>query len=135
MERRTARLEERLAGARSVDQIVDALVTQLEDFVGEEPGAKALIYEMFSVSRRNDDIRDALADLYRNVRGQVAQVLRDKERDGVVKLRGDAESVASLLFALGDGLELQLASDDGWDSSETFAAGIRVARFLLGEDA
>ena len=134
-ELRLRRLEERLAGASSIDQIVDALVTQLEDFVGEDPGAKALIYEMFSEARRNDDIRDALADLYRNVRGQVAQVLRDKERDGVVKLRGDAESVASLLFALGDGLELQLASDDGWDSSETFAAGIRVARFLLGEDA
>ena len=60
------------------------------------------------------------------------KVLRAKEREGVVELRGDADAVASLLFALGDGLELQLVSDPEWDSSETFATGIETARFLLG---
>ena len=76
-------------------------------------------------------MREELAQLYRRVREQVAEVLRAKEREGVVKLRGSAESVASLLFALGDGLELQLVSDPSWDSSDTFAVGIETARFLL----
>ena len=129
---RLRRLEESLAEADSVDAIVQALVTQLKDYVDEDPASHALIHELFSVSRRNDEVREELAQLYRRVRGQVAEILRAKERDGVVKLRGDADAVASLLFALGDGLELQLVSDPDWDSTETFATGIATARFLLG---
>jgi BetI-type transcriptional repressor, C-terminal len=77
-------------------------------------------------------VRGELAEFYRRMRGQVAEVLRAKEAAGVVRLRGEPEAVASLLFALGDGLELQLLSDPDWDSSRTFAAGIETARFLLG---
>ena len=129
---RMGHLEESLAAADSVDAIVQALVTQLREYVEEDPATHALIHELFSVSRRNDEVREELAQLYRRVRGQVAEILRAKEHAGVVKLRGDADSVASLLFALGDGLELQLVSDPEWDSSETFATGIETARFLLG---
>jgi AcrR family transcriptional regulator len=128
---RMGRLEESLAGADSVDAIVESLVTQLKDYVGEDPASHALIYELLSVSRRNEEVREELAQLYRRVREQVADVLRAKEREGVVRLRGSAESVASLLFALGDGLELQLVSDPSWDSTDTFAVGIETARFLL----
>jgi AcrR family transcriptional regulator len=131
---RMRHLEDSLTEADSVDAIVEALVTQLKDYVGGDPATHALIHELFSVSRRNDEVREELAQLYRRVRGQVAEILRAKERAGVVKLRGDADSVASLLFALGDGLELQLVSDPDWDSSETFATGIETARFLLGGD-
>ena len=131
---RMRRLEESLAAADSVDAIVQSLVTQLKDYVEEDPASHALIHELFSVSRRNDEVREELAQLYRRVRRQVAEVLRAKEQAGVVKLRGDADSVASLLFALGDGLELQLVSDPAWDSSETFATGVETARFLLGGD-
>ena len=131
---RLRRLGERLAEANSIDAIVDALVTQLEDYVGEDPASHALIHELFSVARRNDEVRDELAELYRRMRGQVADVLRAKQREGVVRLRGEPEAVASLLFALGDGLELQLVSDPGWDRSATFAAGIEMARFLLGAE-
>jgi AcrR family transcriptional regulator len=129
---RLRRLEESLAAADSVEALVEALVIQLKDYVGEDPASHALIHELFSVSRRNEEVREELAQLYRRVRGQVADVLRAKEREGVVKLRGDADSVASLLFALGDGLELQLVSDPDWDSTETFATGIATARFMLG---
>jgi hypothetical protein len=40
--------------------------------------------------------------------------------------------VASILFALGDGLGLQMISDRDWDSSKPFALGISTARRLLG---
>ena len=125
-------LERGLAGADSIDAIVEVLVRQLEDFVAEDPAAHAIVHELFSVSRRNDDVRDELGELYRKVRGQVADVLRAKQAAGVVRLRGEPEAVASLLFALGDGLELQLVSDPAWDSSSTYAAGRETARFLLG---
>ena len=128
---RMHRLEEHLAGADSVDAIVEVLVHQLEDFVAEET-PHAIVHELFSVSRRNDEVRGELAELYRKVRGQVADVLRAKQAAGTVRLRGEPEGVASLLFALGDGMELQLVSDPDWDSSGTFAAGIQTARFMLG---
>jgi AcrR family transcriptional regulator len=121
-----------LAGADSIEAIVQVLVRELRDLVAEDPAAHALVHELFSASRRNPEIRDELAELYRKLRGQVADVLRAKEADGVVRLRGQPEAVAALLFALGDGLELQLLSDPGWDSTEAFAAGIETARFLLG---
>jgi AcrR family transcriptional regulator len=121
-----------LADAHSVDEIVEVLVRQLRDFVAEDDAAHALVHELFSVSRRNDELRRELAELYRKLRGQVADVLRLKQAAGVVRLRGEPEAVASLLFALGDGMELQLVSDPGWDSTDTFAAGIETARFLLG---
>jgi hypothetical protein len=110
-------------------------VTQLEEFLEDDPAAVALVYEMFSASRRNEEIRQEMAEHYRRVRGQVAEVLRQKQREGVVRLRGEPEAVASILFALGDGMALQRLSDPGWNSAEAFKAGILTARFLLGADA
>jgi AcrR family transcriptional regulator len=121
-----------LDGADSIDAVVQVLVRELRNLVAEDPAAHALIHELFSASRPGDEIRGELAELYRKLRGQVAEILRAKEAAGVVRLRGEPEAVASLLFALGDGLELQLVSDPDWDSSETFAAGIETARFMLG---
>lgn len=131
-ELRMASLEERLAAANSIDAIIEVLVTHLEAFIEQDPGAAALVYELFSASRHNEELQEAMAELYREVRAHVAEVLEEKQRAGVVKLQDDAEAVASILFAMGDGIALQRLSDPGWDSTKTFAAGIRTARFLLG---
>ena len=128
-------LEERLRGAGSIDAIAEALVTPLREYVHEEPGWHAVIHEMLSAARRNDEIRDELSDLYRRVRGELAAALSEKEADGIVKLRAEAEAVASVFLALADGLEVQILSDPGWDSTATIDAAVAVARFLLGERA
>jgi AcrR family transcriptional regulator len=129
---RMEQLERRLAGADSVDALIDVLVSHLESFLDRDQEAYALVFELFTASRHNEELREAMAELYREVRSHVAEVLRQKEREGVVELRESAEAVASVLFALGDGVALQVLSDPDWDSSETFAAGIRAARVLLG---
>ena len=131
---RIAALEQWLAGAGSVDEIVEALVLSLESFVQGEPGAQAVLYEMVSASRHSEEIRVELAELYRRWRDLLAGALRDKERAGIVKLRGDADAVASVLFALGDGIGLQLGADPGWDSQDALEVGTRSARHLLGAD-
>jgi hypothetical protein len=87
---------------------------------------------MLSASRHSEEIRSELAELYRRWRGQLADALRDKERQGVVNLQADPESVAAVLFALGDGFGIQLSSDPAWDSDSAFGLGVRVARQLLG---
>ena len=129
---RVAALEEHLAAATSVDEIVGVLVQTLEAFVAEEPGVQAVLYEMLSASRRSEEIRAELAELYRRWRGQLADALRDKQREGVVQLDADPEAVAAMLFALGDGMGLQLISDPEWDSRAALELGISTARRLLG---
>src|SRR5207245_2965565 len=98
---RARTLEEALRDAGSVEAIIDALVTGLEDFVGEDSGSHAVIHELLSAARRNDEIREELAELYRRVRREVAEILEEKEREGIVRLRADAESVAATFLALG----------------------------------
>jgi AcrR family transcriptional regulator len=131
-ERQIAAIEERLAGADSVDAIVAALVHGLEEFLSDEPGTQAVVYELLSASRHSEELRAELAELYRRWRAHLADALREKQRLGVVSLQADPETVASVLFALGDGLGIQVVSEPEWDSGPTFELGIRVARRLLG---
>src|SRR3954447_14864783 len=72
---RMAQLEERLHRAQSVDAVVEALVTQLEDFVHETRKSHAVLYEMSSASRRNEEIREELGRLYAGTRSRVAALL------------------------------------------------------------
>jgi AcrR family transcriptional regulator len=131
-EARIAAMDERIARSTNVDDILAALVMGLEDFIEGEPGSPAVIYELLSASRHSDDIRAELAELYRRWRSDLADALRIKEREGVVRLEADPESVASMLFALGDGFGIQVLSDPDWDREAAFALGVRIARRLLG---
>jgi AcrR family transcriptional regulator len=132
---RMAAVEESLSDAASVDEMVRILVEALEQLVERDPGAFALVFEMFTASRQNDELAGAMAEVYRRVREQIAGALRAKDEEGVVELRGAPESVASILLSMGDGLALQSLSDPEWDSSPTFEAGVDAARFLLGAEA
>jgi AcrR family transcriptional regulator len=129
---RIAAMDDRIARATTVDDILAALVMGLEDFIEGEPGSPAVIYELLSASRHSDDIRAELAELYRRWRSDLADALRTKEREGVVRLDADPESVASMLFALGDGFGIQVLSDPEWDREGAFEVGVRIARRLLG---
>jgi AcrR family transcriptional regulator len=124
-------MDERLAGAGNVDEVVQALVLGLEEFLGE-PSSQAIIYEMLSASRRSEELRAELAELYRRWRGHMAVALREKEREGVVMLQSDPEAVASMLFALGDGFGIQVISDPEWDRDAAFELGVQLAREMLG---
>jgi AcrR family transcriptional regulator len=129
---RVTAIEERLRDARSLDAIVQALVWGLEQFVAEDAGNHAVIHELLSAARRNDEIREELAALYRRVRAEVGEILVEKEREGIVTLRTDAESVVAIFLALADGLEVQFTSDADWPSAGALDAAVAVARFLLG---
>ncbi|MEX1141215.1 MAG: TetR/AcrR family transcriptional regulator [Thermoleophilaceae bacterium] len=131
---RVAALEQQLAGAGTVDEIVGVLVHTLESFVAE-PDVQAVLYEMLSASRHSEEIRAELAGLYTRWRTKLADALLEKERAGVVTLDAEPEAIASLLFGLGDGIGLQLISDPEWDSRAALELGVRTARRLLGASA
>ncbi len=123
-------MAERIAAARDAEAIVDALVVGLEEFM-DEPGSQAVVYEMLSASRHSEEIRAELADVYRRWREFLAEALREKQAEGVITLDADPDSVASMLFALGDGFGIQVISDPDWDKDAAFALGVRIARGLL----
>jgi AcrR family transcriptional regulator len=131
-ETRIEAMDERITRAASTDEIVAALVLGLEEFIEGEPSSPAVIYELLSASRHSDEIRSELAELYRRWRADLADALRAKEREGVVRLEADPEAVASMLFALGDGFGIQVLSDPDWDREAAFELGVRIARRLLG---
>jgi AcrR family transcriptional regulator len=130
---RNRNMDERLAKAQTVDEILDALVVGLEEFLEDDAGGQAVIYEMLSASRHSEEIRSELAELYRQWRERLAGWLRTKEREGVIRLQADAEAVASILFSLGDGFGIQVLADPDWDKQAAFDLGLVSARRLLGD--
>jgi AcrR family transcriptional regulator len=130
-ELRVARLDEPLAQARSVDDVLEVLVANLQDLIDHEPGYFDLLFELFIAGRRNPEIRREVAELFRRSRDHVAEILRAKEREGVLSLRFDAESVVSYLFGIADGIALQMLSAPEGDFGPVFEAGTAAARYLL----
>ena len=132
LEVRIRNMDERLAAAGSVDEILEALVVGLNEFIEDEAGGQAVIYEMLSASRHSEEIRSELAELYRRWRAQLAGWLRVKEREGMIRLQAEPEAIASILFSLGDGFGIQVLSDPDWDQGAAFELGLATARRLLG---
>jgi AcrR family transcriptional regulator len=131
-ELRIEAFEDRLRGADSLDAVIEALVVQLKEFVEQDEVTHAVVHELLSAARQNDDIRGELAELYRRLRLRVAEILREKQEAGIVKLRSEPEPTAAVLVAIADGFEVQMTSDPEWDSGPTVTAAVDVARHLLG---
>jgi AcrR family transcriptional regulator len=132
---RTRHMDARIEKAGSPEEIVDALVVGLEEFLEDDAGGQAVIYEMLSASRHSEEIRAELAELYRGWRERLAGWLRTKEREGVIRLEAEPEAVASILFSLGDGFGIQVLSDPDWDRQAAFDLGVATARRMLGAPA
>lgn len=130
---RVARLDEPLAAARSVDDVLDVLVSNLEDLIDNEPGFFVLLFELFTAGRRNPDIRREVGELFVRTREHVAEILRAKEDEGVLSLRHDAAAVVSFLYAIADGVALQVLSEPGADHSGVIETATAAARHLLAE--
>src|SRR3954469_4114253 len=108
---RMAKLDEALADVSTAEDFVDALVRSLEDVLENDPDFYALLFEITTLARRNDEIAGELAELYRRTRSHVADLLRTKQDEGVLKLADKPEAVAAILFALGDGVAVQVLPD------------------------
>jgi len=131
---RLAALGEALADARNGEHFIEALVSSLEDLVERDPGFVVLMYELFTLSRRNDEIAGELAALCRQTRETLAASLAAKQDEGVVRLGDDAEAVAGVLLALADGLALRFLTEPDVDPRPTLKAAVAAARALI-EDA
>jgi AcrR family transcriptional regulator len=130
-EHRVTRLDEPLANASSADEILRVLVSNLEDSIQNDPGFWVLLFELFTAGRRNPEIQREVGELFKRTRDHVADVFRAKEGEGVLKLRADADAVVGFLFALADGIALQMLSDPERDHADVIAAATLAAHSLL----
>jgi AcrR family transcriptional regulator len=130
-ELRIARLDEPLAAAASVDDVLEVLVASLQDVIDNEPGYFVLLFELFTAGRRNPEIQREVGELFSRSREHVADILRAKESEGVLSLRFDVESTVAYLFGIADGIALQVLSDPDKDFDPVFEAGTAAARYLL----
>jgi AcrR family transcriptional regulator len=132
-ELRLQTLKSQLSRAQSADDFIDLMAQNLTRTVREEPELITLVFELFSLSRRNADIAVEYAELMRATREQVAGMLDAGQREGILRLHAEPEAVAEILFSLGDGLALRMLTEPERDFSAAVEAGIACARVLLND--
>lgn len=130
-ELRIQRLQEQLATAKTADAFIDLMAQNLQQTIREDPDFLTLAFELFTLSRRNEEIAAEYAELMRRTRDQVAQMLDSAQREGVLHLHAEPEAIAEILFSLGDGFALRMMSEPDRDFSATIGAGITAVRALL----
>lgn len=130
---RLERMERELPTAATVDDYIALMAQNLREGVFEEPDFVTLVFELFTLSRRNAEMAAEFADLIRRTREQVAAMLTTAEREGVLRLHAPADSVVDVLFSIGDGLAMRMLSEPGRDYAPTMAAAAFAARALLSD--
>jgi AcrR family transcriptional regulator len=124
-------LEHQLAGAETADDFIDLMAQNLKETVREDPEFVTLVFELFMLSRRNQDIAAEYRGLMQRMRGRVAAMLAVAQGEGILRLHAEPEAVADVLFSLGDGLALRMLADPERDFGATVQAGIVAVRALL----
>ncbi len=132
-ELRLERLEHQLSTARTSDDFISLMAQTLKATISEDAEFITLIFELFTLSRRNPEIAAEYEDLIRRTREHVTRMLAAAERDGVLRLHEEPEAVAEILFSLGDGIALRMLSEPGRDYTATMRAAVTCARALLSD--
>ena len=134
-EMRMAALDARLADARTPQEAFDRLVATLKDTVKGEPEFIPLVFELFTLSRRNEELAAEYADLVRRTRDHLAGLLRAKEEEGVLRLAAEPDALADLLFGMADGIAMRMLAEPDRDWSPAIAAAVQAVRPLLDAPA
>jgi len=124
-------LEAAIGDARSVEQVIDALVGSLEDYLGPSRATALMFHELLSLAGRNPEIAEELAKLGQRMRSHLAGTLAAKADAGVLALRDDADEVAAFLFVLADGIMIRKLSEPDFDVRPLVDTAVAAARALL----
>lgn len=128
---RSQSLDQAIAGARSADELIDALVRSLEEVLGEGRSAMITFYELLTLGQRNPEIGAELAELARRTRSRLADALSAGSQAGVFELRAPADAVAGFLLVLADGITIRRLSEPEVDVGPLVEQAVLAARALL----
>jgi AcrR family transcriptional regulator len=129
---RHEQIDRAMADAGSTDEVLAGLVHAFEQYLGEGPSPAVMMFEMVTLAQRNEEIAGQLEDLGRLLRTHIAEALRAKAEAGVLELRADADTTASFLLAIADGITLRVMTEPELDVAPLMAQSISAARALLG---
>lgn len=129
---RHEQIDRAMADAGSTDEVLAGLVHAFEQYLGEGPSPAVMMFEMVTLAQRNEEIAAQLEDLGRRLRTHIAEALRTKADAGVLELRADADTTASFLLAIADGITLRVMTEPELDIAPLMAQSIAAARALLG---
>ena len=114
---RVARLDEPLGQAQTVDDVLSVLVSNLEDWIQNDPGFFVLLFDLFTAGRRNPEIEHEIGELFNRTRMHVVEILDAKQSEGVLNMRFETPAVVGYLFAIADGVCLLYTSPSPRDRS------------------
>jgi AcrR family transcriptional regulator len=120
--------------ASSIDELITALSETFERTLREQTGYVYMVSELYVAGRNSPDLQRELGSLYNRARRELAEILVEKENEGVVRLRYEPEATLAYLFAAGDGLTIQRLTDPGLDVASTIEAALGISRWLLSGD-
>jgi AcrR family transcriptional regulator len=124
-------LERQLSEAKTAEDFINLMAQNLEDTVREDPDLITLLFELFTLSRRNRDIAAEYAGLISRTRSQLAEMLAKAQREKILRLHAEPEAVAEVLFSIADGFALRMLTEPERDFTRTMQAGIACVRALL----
>jgi AcrR family transcriptional regulator len=124
-------LDQRLGDASTPELVFERLVAELTDLVERQPEVFTLIFELFTLGRRNAEIAAEFAELMRRTRDQLATLLAAKHDQGVLQLAAEPDDVADVLFALADGFALRMVAEPERDWRPAVLAAVQAAGPLL----
>jgi AcrR family transcriptional regulator len=124
-------LEAAVGGAEDAEGVLAALVRSFEELIGEGQTAVVMFYEMMTLAQRNPEIAAELAELGRRTRQHMAAALRAKSEAGVLRLRADADVLATFLFALADGITVRKLSEPELDIAPVVGQALAAVRAVL----
>ena len=130
---RMGMLERQLSDAKTADDFIDLMARNLQETVSSDPDFVTLVFELFTLSRRNEEIATEYRELLRRTREQVAGMLASAQEQGVLALHAEPQAVAEVLFSLADGFALRMLAEPQRDFSATIGAGIACVRSLLAD--
>ena len=128
---RMAALDERIGDAQTAEDVFARLVAELTELVDREPDFITIIFELFTLGRRNEEIAAEFAELMRRTREQLAQLLEAKRDEGVLRLAAEPAAIADVLFAVADGFALRMVAEPERDWQPAIAAGIQAIAPLI----
>ncbi|MGH2900236.1 MAG: hypothetical protein ACRDMZ_16295, partial [Solirubrobacteraceae bacterium] len=128
---RLERLRELVGEARTLDELVEGLARTLGDVMTAGEGGALAAHEFAVLASRDERVGLRQAAARRGYRDALAAILEDKRRAGLIVLRDDADAVAAVLVALGQGLVGEAAADPDWDHLGAVRSAIGVVRVML----
>ena len=128
---RMAALDELVAAAATADEVLARLLAELHGIVEREPELLTLIFELFTLGRRNDELAAEFAQLQSRTRDVLAGILAAKQEEGVLRLAAEPVVIADVLFSMADGLALRMVAEPERDWAPAIAASTGAIRPLL----